>query len=66
MRIWIKGTDSNMRPYEDVIEEGSCIGIRDLNKQVVIECQDLTHTVVIQGTFEEFERAIRWCGEGRR
>ena len=65
MRVWMKGTSDDMVPFVATVAQGTCVGIRDAVKEVVIECQDLTHTVLIQCSFAELERVLAFCKAGR-
>jgi hypothetical protein len=63
MRIWMHGVadDYSHGVFTATLEDGTCVGIRDKDKEIVIESQDTTHTAVIQCTFAEIERVYNWC-----
>lgn len=56
--------DKTMRPYTFEME-GRAVGINDPTREVIIEVQDLTHTVHIHATFAELERVYQFCKGGK-
>lgn len=61
MKIVGRGTDDvTMTPYSFEME-GPAVGINDPEQEVIIEVQDLTHTVHIHATFAELKRVYEFC-----